>query len=136
MLHCINCAKCIGFHAMENHESPKTLFELLYTRWLDPPKLVIYDNSCHAHAYFLNREPQWAKDITFLIDKTHFKGHTGCSLAYDIGRYPKYGLLNSQLAEQKNSRLAILKKSCAYMTNALFLIYIRFFLYLASISPV
>ena len=101
VLHCLKCAACVGFHIMNEAESPRTLFEVIYSRWAVPPKVVVYDNSCHGHQYFLNREPRYASTIAFLIDKLHFKGHTGCCRAYDIGLYPELAHLNSQMAEQK-----------------------------------
>ena len=101
VMHCLKCAACIGFHIMTEAESPRTLFEIVYTRWKVPPKVVVYDNSCHGHQYFLNREPAYASSISFHIDKLHFKGHTGCCRAYDIGLYPTLANLNSQMAEQK-----------------------------------
>lgn len=91
---------------MPNSESPRTLFEVLYTRFKQAPDVVVYDNSCHGHVYCLNREPAWAARTQFVVDKAHWKGHTGCSSGYDIGLYPRLSQLNSQLAEQRVSLLA------------------------------
>ncbi|PNW69783.1 hypothetical protein CHLRE_20g751697v5 [Chlamydomonas reinhardtii] len=132
VMHCLNCGVCLGFHMLENAESPQALFEVLYTRWPQPPKVVVYDNNCHAHAYFLNREPEWVTNTLFVIDKTHFRGHTGCCKAYDIARYSSLVSLNSQLAEQRNAKLAMLKSHCAYMSQPLFLVYVRHFLYMTD----
>lgn len=93
---------------MEHYESPRTVFEWLYTRMDGAPKVVVYDNSCHLHGYCLNREPQWVKGTTFVIDKTHYKGHVGCSRGYDITTYPQLTVLNSQLAEQRVRFLCLL----------------------------
>ncbi|GIL68946.1 hypothetical protein Vafri_22208 [Volvox africanus] len=136
LIHCLRCFTCVGFHLMSQHESPQTLFEVLYTRWQAAPRLVVYDNSCHGHTYFLNREPAWVRDTRFLIDKMHFKGHSGCCEAYDIAKYPELSKYNSQLAEQRNSRLAILKSHCAYMTQPMFLLYVRFFLFMSAMLRV
>lgn len=132
VMHCIKCGGCLGFHMLRNAESPQALFEVLYTRWpqAQPPKVVVYDNNCHAHAYFLNREPEWVTNTLFVIDKTHFRGHKGCCKAYDIARYPELITLNSQLAEQRNAKLAMLKSHCAYMSQPVFLVYVRYFLYM------
>ena len=86
----------------------------------------------------------------------HMKGHTACSKAYDISRYPEYVGLNSQLAEQQvrcssylpvldrfsthgdlsprlcpiqNAKIATLRGHAAYMTQQLFMLYMRFYLY-------
>lgn len=130
VLHCLKCGACLGFHMLRNAESPQALFEVLFTRWPEPPKVVVYDNNCHAHAYFLNREPQWVERTLFVIDKTHFRGHTGCCKGYDIARYPELNSLNSQLAEQRNAKLALLKSHCAYMSQPMFLVYVRYFLFM------
>ena len=101
VLHCLDCAACIGFHMMPSSESPRTLFEILFTRWPTAPEVVVYDNGCHAHAYALNREPEWASNTFYVIDKLHYRGHTACSSSYDIGKYPVLGKKNSSMAEQK-----------------------------------
>lgn len=101
VLHCVGCSGCLGFHMMPEHESPRTVFELLYTRFEEPPPVVVYDNNCNTHVYSLNREPEWAAPVRFVIDKTHFRTHKGCCAAYDIGAYPDLRFRNSQLAEQK-----------------------------------
>lgn len=101
VLHCLKCAGCLGFHVMRESESARTIFEVLYTRWAVAPKVVVYDNGCHAHSYALNREPAWAAGTAFLIDKLHYKGHVGCTRAYDIGIYPGLAVHNSSMAEQK-----------------------------------
>ncbi len=100
-MHCLKCSACLGFHKMDVHESPRTLFEVLFTRLPKPPRVVVYDNSCNAQVYFLNREPAWARDILFLVDKLHMLGHTACARSHDVGRYPEFTALNSQLAEQR-----------------------------------
>ena len=94
---------------------------------VSPP---VYDNKCHAHVYFLNREPRWVRNSLFVIDKTHFRGHKGCCKAYDIAQYPYLARLTSQLAEQKNAKLAMLKSHCAFMTQPMFLVYVRFFMFM------
>lgn len=101
VLHCMGCKNCIGFHMMAESESPRTLFEVLYTRFPTAPRLVVYDNSCHAHAFALNREPEFFRNTQFCIDALHFKGHTGCCAAYNIKHHAHTRGLNSQLAEQQ-----------------------------------
>lgn len=68
---------------MRSNESPATLFQIIASRrekrtglrssWLTAtvlmallfvvpaaPSIVIYDNACHLHEYFLNRDPALA----------------------------------------------------------------------------
>jgi hypothetical protein len=102
VLHCLDCGQCLGFNMMPDAESPRTLFEVLFTRWQpSAPSVIVYDNSCHGHVYCLNREPEWCKDSVFAIDKVHYKGHVGCSAGYDISSYPGLAHYNSSMAEQR-----------------------------------
>ncbi|DBA94641.1 TPA: hypothetical protein ACH3X1_002213 [Trebouxia sp. C0004] len=112
---------------MKDAESPRTLFEAIYVHWPTPPQVVVYDNSCHAMTYALNREPEWFNAVQWVIDATHFPGHTGCAYAFDIKRQPCLSRLNSQICEQRNSRLALVLKQCAFMGQLTFLPYIRYF---------
>jgi hypothetical protein len=41
------------------------------------PELVIYDNSCRLHEYCLNRDPTFFKNTKFVVDKFHWKNHSG-----------------------------------------------------------
>lgn len=144
---CLEHGQCLGFCAMRDKESPRTTFEVFFTRWLKCPEGVldpcnlwlmqramptcdagrnllnlpsvdtlgscgavfVYDNGCnHAH-YFLNREPKFFKDMHQLIDAMHFRTHTSCPTSFDIKTVASAhsGLLsNSQLAEQRNSKLS------------------------------
>ena len=88
---------------MKDAECPRTLFEAIYVHWPQPPEVVVYDNSCHAMTYVLNREPTWFQDVQWVIDAAHFPGHTGCAYAFDIKRQPLLSKLNSQICEQKVS---------------------------------
>lgn len=100
-IYCLDCSGCIGFLVMTASESPRTLFEALYTRWQIPPLVVVYDNSCHAQAFALNREAEWARTIQWVIDALHFKGHSGCAFSYDIKEFLPLQQKNSQLCEQQ-----------------------------------
>ena len=35
-------------------------------------EVVVYDNSCHAMTYALNKELAWFQDVQWVIDATHF----------------------------------------------------------------
>ena len=45
------------------------------------PSTIIYDNSCNLAAYALRRDPGFFKNSRFLIDRFHYRNHTG---EYDI----------------------------------------------------
>ncbi|XP_046861912.1 uncharacterized protein LOC124455266 [Xenia sp. Carnegie-2017] len=79
---------CYGFQVMPDHESPNVPFTILRTRFSEAPELVIYDNACKLHEYCLNRDPAFFKKSKFIVDKFHWRNHSGCSEGYDINRYP------------------------------------------------
>jgi len=47
--------------------------------------------------------------------------HDGCSLGYKMALYPQFKGINSQVVEQKNSRLARIKLQLSYMNPKNFL---------------
>ncbi|XP_078586099.1 uncharacterized protein LOC144867969 [Branchiostoma floridae x Branchiostoma japonicum] len=116
----LNCGHGInyGFEVMVKHESPNTPFTILRTRFKDVPETVIYDNSCNLHSYCLNRDPLLFKNTWFLVDRLHWKNHKGCSVGYQLSRYPQYDNVNSQVVEQCNSALKKLKGQLSYMNPA------------------
>ena len=38
---------------------------------------MIYDNACNLHNYCLNRELQYFKNTWFIVDRFHWRNHTG-----------------------------------------------------------
>jgi hypothetical protein len=125
---CISCAMCVGFVVLPSAESPKLVFQTLFTRFWRL-KRFIYDNVCHLFSYALNREPKWAGGIHWLIDRLHTVNHKDCSPAFGINRYASLRGVNSQRSEQKNSRLVNAKTQAAYMKQINFLIYMRYYLH-------
>lgn len=109
----------LGFQIMQTPESPKTIFDVLMMRFKRMPKLIIYDNACHLHTYCLKREPNRFENTRFMVDRLHFrKGHTGCSLGYDMTRYnaDEYIVgINSQVNEQANRAIHNLSTQMACM---------------------
>ena len=77
---------------MRFHESPAIPFTILYEHFLEgqpivhraimlyynlAPEVIIYDNSCNLHNYCLNREPDFFRNSQFLVDRFHWRNHTG-----------------------------------------------------------
>jgi hypothetical protein len=74
------------FALMADAESPGTIFELLYTMLPENAQArIMYDNACNAEHYFLNREPEFTKNLEFYVDEFHFAGHRQCCRAYNTG---------------------------------------------------
>ena len=82
---CACCGKAVLFSLMTDSESPRTIFELLYTHCPEAPARFQFDNGCNVHRYALHREPSFFKFTQFLVDQLHFAGHKNCSLAYSTG---------------------------------------------------
>lgn len=124
---CHDCRKCLFFAVMSNPESPRTVFEILYSLFPKAPARVIYDNACNLHQYCLNRESAYFKQTIFLVDSMHFRDHKQCCIDYNTSKYPD--VLNSPLAEQRNSVLRKLENSMSYMSQSTFLLFLRHYLH-------
>lgn len=113
---------------MESPESVAFPFATIFTRYAKAPRTLVYDNSCHLHAYFLNREPRFIRKTFVVSDRCHCGNHTACNAGYDLRRYqlhPTLRTINSEAAEQANSRLVKLKASLSYMTPSNFHLHLR-----------
>jgi hypothetical protein len=120
-----------GYEAMVNPESVAFPFATVFTRFAKAPSTLIYDNACHLHAYFLNREPRFVRKTRILSDRFHCGNHVACNAGYDLRRYslhPQLRSVNSEVAEQVNSRLVRLKPSLSYMGPDKFHLHLRLFL--------
>lgn len=84
-MHCTNCQVPVAWSLMADAESPATLFELLKTHFLEPPRRIVYDNGCNLLQYALNREPLFLLNTQICIDELHYKGHRRCAKAFDSG---------------------------------------------------
>ncbi|XP_065064713.1 uncharacterized protein LOC135690945 [Rhopilema esculentum] len=87
---------CYGFEVMTTSESPEVPFNVLFTHFEKAPKVVIYDNACNLHEYCLNRQPSFFQETRFLVDRLHWKNHSGCSEGYNMDRYLDLKGINSQ----------------------------------------
>ena len=120
LLWCVEHRCCIGFSIMTKAESPRTLYEVLATRFRVLPAIVIYDNACNVCAYAMNRNPSLFRDTQFLSDALHFPAHTNCAPTFDSARYRHLFTGASVVHEQKNRDLAWLKKKVPHMLFATF----------------
>ncbi|KAJ8334576.1 hypothetical protein SKAU_G00402150 [Synaphobranchus kaupii] len=117
---------------MESAESVNLPFTILRTRFQTGPEMVFYDNCCRLHAYCLNRDPVFFKNTWFLIDRLHWKNHTGCSTGYNSDIYPQLHDVNTQLAEQFNARIKKLKHHLPYMSRTHFCRHVELYLWFHS----
>ncbi|XP_052683945.1 uncharacterized protein LOC128168947 [Crassostrea angulata] len=120
---------CYGFQIMENNESPNVPFTFIRTRFLTAPSVVIYDNACNLHAYFLNRDPLFVQNTTFAVDNLHWRNHKSCSKIYHAKNIPLLDGVNTQMVEQNNSKLRKLKSQLSYMNHQNFMSHLKFFLW-------
>ena len=54
---CLDCTRIVGFNAMHEYESARSVFEVLYSRWQQAPEVVVYDNACNLSIYSNIRDP-------------------------------------------------------------------------------
>ncbi|TFK59215.1 hypothetical protein BDN72DRAFT_966129 [Pluteus cervinus] len=131
---CVWCTHsiCYGFHFIPIGEGRNDVFSALYTRWPQPPKLIIYDFACALAPYCMTRESAFFADTLFGIDGFHAKGHTKCSPAAFLSNYsgvnPQLMRINSSAAECGNSGLARIRKAVSYMSQRRAIIYTRVFI--------
>lgn len=118
-----------GFSVMVSNESPNVPFTILRTRFQQAPETIIYDNRCNLHEYALKRNPVHIKKSTFLVDRLHWRDHTGCSSAYDSSSYREMDTVNTQVAEQRNSVLQRIESALSYMNQENFMHHCKFFLW-------
>ena len=90
---------CYGFEVMAQCKSPKIPFQVFTTRIRHPPHVIVNDNVCRLHLYFLKHEPQHFMDSLFLVDHFHWRGHYACSSGYNLDAYSGLHLIdvNSQI---------------------------------------
>ena len=113
---------------MVDAESPRTLFDVLYTHLPSPPlaesrSTVCYDNGCNFDHFALNREPNFFKYLDVAIDHFHYSEHNRCSIAYDSHEHAD--ITDSSLSEQKNTFFAILRSLAVNMNQDTVLWWIR-----------
>lgn len=77
----------VGFNAMHEGESARSVFEVLYTRWKVAPEVVVYDNACNLAIYAHMREAWFYRDTTFVVDRLHQFAHHQCSPAFDFNLF-------------------------------------------------
>lgn len=73
---------------MDDAESPRTPFDLLYTRMPEAPTQFQLDNGCNLQIFLKRRAPAHFANMRILIDEPHFRGHTNCSNNYSTRAPP------------------------------------------------
>ena len=101
---CLDCCCLVGFNALHEGESARSVFEVLYTRWPSAPDMVVYDNACNLSIYCHIRESYFFRNSSFVIDKLHHWNHFECSPAFMFDLFASLIKKNSQLVEQLWSR--------------------------------
>lgn len=135
---------CLGFTAMSEYEGTGTAFDILYRRFPEPPGMVVYDNACHLSQTCLKYAAAHFALTVFLIDRLHWADHVACNEGYCMDTYPKdlpvlggnttLGAINSQVAEQCNSKLEFIRTSTAFMNETNYVKYTKLFLALCNLE--
>jgi hypothetical protein len=119
---------CLGFFMLPQAEGRSEIYSFIMKHFVVAPKLIIYDFACALEEYFLNRAPAFVKYTRFLIDRLHFFNHTTCADGYCLSAYEQYNYINSQIAEQGNSRLTDIQDAASQMTQEHFMQNFEFFM--------
>jgi len=128
LIFCIWCKRLVGYQVLKFTESSRTLFDLILTRWDRPPDIIIYDNACNMHKFCLSREPEYFKDVMFILDRLHVAGHVKCCLSYDPYQHAFVVDINTQLCEQANAPYKDRYASLHQMKQGTFLFHLRHFI--------
>ena len=97
-------------------ESPKIIFDLVMTRFEEEySPTIVYDASCRAKEYGLNREPARFNKLRFVTDPLHIDNHSSCSEAFKSTMYSDLKSKNKEACEQFNSLLRNVQQSVTYM---------------------
>lgn len=68
---CAGCNTCIGFSVLPDSESPRSVSDLVFSRFRSAPSTIVYDNGCNLSTFAMLREPTYFGDTTFALDKFH-----------------------------------------------------------------
>ena len=121
-----------GFHSLPVAEGRNEVFSALFTRWKEPPEVVVYDFACQLAPYCLLREPAFFAKTRFVIDNFHSDNHSKCGKSCFLRTYaetdPTLALVNSSAAECGNGGLAKIRKSAGYMSQPRAIIYTKLYL--------
>lgn len=122
----------LGFHMMPSTEGRDNVFSAILTYWKTAPQMIIYDFVCQLAPYCLVREPEFFRNMMFVIDAMHSTSHSSCSQAFFIQNYilmsASLKSVNSSAAECGNSGLARIRKSVSYMTESHAILYVHMYL--------
>lgn len=99
---CIGCNRCIGFSVLPGSESPRSVSDLLFSRFRSAPTTIVYDNGCNLSTFAMLREPMFFGNTTFALDKFH--GTYLClDICFSIGsfKFRSHTLISYVLFAQK-----------------------------------
>ena len=115
-----------AFFIIDRAEGRDELYSFLVQHFQSAPRVVIYDFACAAHEFALNRAPAFFARTQFVVDRFHWRGHSACSEGYSMDHYERLRGLNSQAAEQSNSRMVRLKGMASSMKQETYMRVLRF----------
>lgn len=118
---------CYGFYIMKGAEGRDEVYSYLVQHFKRAPEVIVYDFACALESFCLNRSPSFFARTRFVVDRFHWYNHVGCAYSYDMGMYPDLDGLNSQAAEQSNSRINNLKAMASSMRQDTYMSTLRFF---------
>lgn len=124
---CPEHGSCYGFHLVEGGEGRKDAFSPIFKYKETPPKDIFYDNACQFSQYSLNREPDFWKMVRIFHDIFHSFNHI-CGDVFLSTRVRGLNV-NTEICEQFNSFIQCVKYSSVKMTQAHFMLYLQFMVY-------
>ena len=129
---CHDCSRIVGFHTMDTPETVAWVHAAVYCRFKKAPDVIVMDEGCKLAVTMTRREPQYYQRTDFRVDAIHFRGHTSCHASLNSQHDPT--IRNSVIHEQKNSILDRITKQCVYMSQPVYLLFLRYFVYMMNRS--
>jgi len=124
LLFCPYHGHCYGGHIVPHAEGRKDPFHSIFCFMPEAPQVFIYDFACSLEEYCMNREPRFFARTRFFHDVFHGVAHK-CSSSFKVRRLQDTRSINSSIAEQFNSFLKNIRRSCTNMSQSRFIFLVQ-----------
>ena len=107
---------------MSKAESPGMISDIIISRFEeDYNPTIVYDASCKAKEYLLNRETRRAMEIRFVTDPFHEDNHISCAKSFRSSLFRDMDTLNKEAAKQTTRVLRRISTSTLYMNPNMYM---------------
>lgn len=123
---CADHGHVLGFHIINGSEGRKDVSNVLYKYLPVPPSHIFYDFACSVDEYGMNRFPGYFRRCHIHHDVFHSVNHT-CPECYKSHRFIQLRAYNTEICEQFNSYLNVVKFTASHLTMSHYMQFMQFF---------